>query len=413
MRATWRSACLLLAVAPVAAVLLAPRAPAQNVPLSALPFLEISPSPALNAVGGAGVGAVEPDPHGFLYNPAALGLVAREARALSAVYPGGATDWLAVGDLSFGSTALGAGFGARPAGLPLAIGVGLAETALRFGERVVVDAEGAPLGAYEPTDRYYALALGAATTGAARVGVGATVRHVRSTDRVVLGEDGVETANVWGFTFDLGLLAEADVTRLLGEPPLGRLRPALSVAAGYAQTNIGGEVAYTGSPKAPLPRTARLGWSARAGLDLPTAVGPLRLAEATLSIQAEHSLVRHGEAPGQYRYAALLGDLDPLSNGLLGDGTDTVTGRRGWRIAVGETVVYSRGGFDGWGFRDVEAYGFEVRAAGPLKAVALLSGDRRLADWSRRFDLRFTRSVVFSGETNESVFSGLTLVVRR
>src|SRR5690606_24681300 len=127
----------------------------------------------------------------------------------------------------------------RVAGVPLSVGIGLGETVLRFGERVAVNGRGEAQGAYRPMDRYRALALGVATTGAARVGLGATVRHVTSTDAILLRDDGVATTNVWGFTFDAGLLAEADVARLLGRPTLGPLHPALTVAAGYAQVNLG------------------------------------------------------------------------------------------------------------------------------------------------------------------------------
>ena len=91
---------------------------AQNLPLTALPFLGISPSPAANAVGGAGVALTDADPYGFLYNPARLGLAARDARALTGLYPGGSTAWLGLGDLQVGSVALAAGFDLRPHGLP-------------------------------------------------------------------------------------------------------------------------------------------------------------------------------------------------------------------------------------------------------------------------------------------------------
>jgi hypothetical protein len=404
------------AAAALACVLAPLQGGAQNLPLTALPFLEISPSPAANGVGGAGVALVEADPHGFLYNPAHLGLAARDVRALSAFYPTGTTDWLAFEDLALGSAALAVGFDARVAGLPLAVGAGLGQTVLRFGERIAVDEHGEALGAYEPVDRYRALGVGAATTGAVRVGVGGTVRHVTSTDRVLVEDARVATTSVWGFTFDLGVLAEADVTRLLGRPRLSLalpLQPSLTVAAGYAQTNLSGEVNYSGLPAMPLPRTARLGWSARAGLDLPTRAGTLRLVEGLFAVQAEHSLVRYDEQRGQYKYRTVVGDLDVYRNGLLGRGNEVVTGRHGWQMTLAETVAFSRGGFDGWGFYDARTHGLELRLAGPLKGAALLTGSGRLAEAARRFDLRLTHAVVFSGDAQESTFDGLTFVVRR
>src|SRR5690606_18613615 len=141
-------------------------------------------------------------------------------RALSALYPGGFTDWLAHDELALGSTALAVGFDARVAGLPLAVGVGLGQTALRFGERVAVDERGAALGSYEPVDRYRALALGAATTGAVPAAVGAPVPHVTSTARVLVASAGVRTEDIWGLPSDLGLLAEAAAARPPGRPRL-------------------------------------------------------------------------------------------------------------------------------------------------------------------------------------------------
>jgi hypothetical protein len=246
-----------------------------------------------------------------------------------------------------------------------------------------------------------------------RVGVGTAVRHVTSTDRVVVKGRGLETTDVWGFTFDLGLLAEADVARLAGRPRLGPVEPVFTVSAGYAQTNVGGEVAYSGAPAMPLPRTARLGWSTRVGLDVPTPAGRLRLAEGTLTVQAEHSLVRRGNLPGRYAYRPLIGSLDLFENAFLGRGNAVVTGRHGWQLALAETVALSGGRFDGWGFTNVRTHGVEVQLAGPLKGAALLTGSSRLAELARRFDLRLTHAVVFSGEEHESTFDGLTLVVRR
>ncbi|NNF57898.1 MAG: hypothetical protein HKN04_06620 [Rhodothermaceae bacterium] len=392
-------------------VLLPLQAGAQNLPLTALPFLEIPSSPMTSAIGGAGVALTEADAYGFLSNPAHLGLQARNTRAASALYPGGSTDWLQVGDLTLGSSALNVGFEAKVLGTPLTVGVGLAQTALRFGERAAINAQGESIGAYEPVDRFRALALGAATTGPVRLGLGATARHVVSTDRAVVEADGISTSNIWGITFDLGLLADADVTALLGHPTLGVLRPALSISAGYAQANIGGMVGYSGAPSQPLPRTARLGWSQTLGFDLPTAIGPFRLVEETSSVQAEHSLVRRTETG--YGYRPVLGDMNVFQHALLGRGNEVVTGRRGFRLELGETVAFSRGSFDGWGFEEVQTRGFELHLAGPLKAAALMTGSDRLAAVATRFDVRYTRSVYFAGELNESTFHGLSLTVTR
>ena len=95
MRAAWLLAVLLVAL-PV-------RSGAQNLP-TALPFLEIPPSPALNAMGSAGVAQTEADAYGFLVNPARLGLTARDVRAATALYPTGSTSPSAAPRSTPGST---------------------------------------------------------------------------------------------------------------------------------------------------------------------------------------------------------------------------------------------------------------------------------------------------------------------
>lgn len=405
MRTVWTvlSLSLLLPI-PVAA---------QNLPITALPFLEIPSSPGISAMGGAGVALPSADPHAFLYNPAQLGIAARDTRAAGTLYPGGSTDWLSIGDLTVGSTALSAGMDLRPLGVPLVAGIGLGQTALQFSERVLVDDVGEAVGAYQPRDRYRALSLGVATAGAARVGIGTTVRYVSSTDRASIENERLAVSEVRGLTFDIGMLGEADIARLLGHPAIGRIQPSLTVAVGYAQSNMGGTVGYSGQyGRSALPRIARLGWSASGGFAIPLKTMTMQFVQADVSIQAEHLLVREN-GPADYSYEAFLGDLDVIENGLLGRGSDSVTGRHGYRIAFLESFAFSRGGFDGWGFDDVKTSGMEFRLAGPLKILGELTGNARLTEMAGRYDVRFTRSVYFDGDMNESTFNGVSFVVKR
>lgn len=405
MRVAWKFLALTL--------LLPFQVAAQNLPITALPFLDIPSSPAVNAMGGAGVALPSSDAHAFLYNPAQLGISGRDIKAAGTLYPGGSTDWLAIGDLTLGSTALSAGVDLRPKGVPVVAGVGLAQTALNFSDRLVVDDTGQAVASYQPRDRYRALSLGVATAGAARVGIGSTARFITSTDRAIVENERLSVSNLRGFTFDVGVLAEADFARMLGHPSIGGIRPTLSVAAGYAQSNIGGTVAYSGQFAASaLPRMARLGWSASGGLAMPLETTTLNFVEGDVSVQAEHLLVRENGV-ANYTYEPFLGDLDVIDNGLHGRGSATVTGRRGFRIAFIESLAISRGDFDGWGFTEVKTRGIEFRLAGPLKIVGEITGNAGIAALANHYDVRFTRSVYFQGEANESTFSGVSFVVKR
>lgn len=394
-------------------LLLPLQAVAQNLPIPALPFLEIPASPGINAIGGAGVAAQTPDPHAFLYNPAQLGIAALETQAAGTLYPAGSIEWLSVGDLSIGSTALQAGVDLRSNNIPLTVGIGLAQTALRFGDRVFVGEDGNALATYEPQDRYRALSLGAATTGAVRIGLGGTFRHITTTDQATYADNSLDVTRLSGVSFDMGVLVNADVTRLLGVSSADMFYPDLKVSIGYSQTNIGREIFYTGSPKAsPMPRTARIGWSLSAGFDIPLQSNRLRLLQTDVSLQSEHLLVRQGPE-GEYSYRRFLGDMNLFENGLLGRSSEIVTARNGIRFTLAETISFSRGHFDGWGFDNVSTRGTDIHLAGLLKIIGTLAGQDSLRMFAESYDVRFTRSTYFKGGPNESSFSGVTFLVRR
>ena len=107
-----------------------------------------------------------------------------------------------------------------------------------------------------------------------------------------------------------------------------------------------------------------------------------------------------------------MGDVGPL-DALLGRGDAVVTGRRGVRLALLETVAFSRGWFGGGGFENAEARAVELRLAGPLRLAAALTGSDALAAAARRLDLRWTHAVTFVGTPYETAMTGFALVVRR
>ena len=355
---------------------------------TALPFLEIAPT----ELGGAGVS--RPDVQTFVQNPALLGLLARDTRAAASGTP--LTDWL--GELDHGSGAALVGVTAGP----VAVGAGLSQGRLRGEQRRLGDGT-----LYRPADRYRALSLGAATTGPVRLAVGATGRLVSTIDAPVFDGERFSARTLTGATLDLGVAVAADLDDVVRLPRLGPLAPAVAVRAGYAQTHIGGMVRYAGLEATPLPRTAALGWSATAGLDLPTARGAFRVAELEVSTQAEQSLVQMDAG----KYAAL-GHLSPL-HAAAGSGDASTTGRRGARVVLAETLALSTGRYDGWGYDDVRSHSVELRAGGALRLLARVAGSPRVDDLARRVDFRVGRLTTYVGTADESSRTQLSLVVRR
>ncbi|HEX8297531.1 MAG TPA: hypothetical protein VF594_00105, partial [Rubricoccaceae bacterium] len=213
-----------------------------------------------------------------------------------------------------------------------------------------------------------------------------------------------------GMTADLGALISADVARLTGQPRLGPLTPALDVSAGYAQTHIGGTVKYSGFAGQPLPRTGALGWSARAGLDVPLGGRMLRAVEVEGACAAERRLARPSETVGRVSYAPLTAGVD-LADALAGTGNQITTGRRGLRLGLAETLSLSWGTFDGGGFRSVLTRSVELRTAGVLALVASHLGPSGAA--LARIDLRVGRTTVFAGSPDAASRTTFSLVIRR
>ena len=371
------------------------RAQERRLAFTALPVLEI---PAVPEMGGATVGRATRDARAFLQNPAALALApAGQAAA-------GTPDAVWFGESrTRTSAAAWSGRAGR-----LALGVGVAQGALSGDARTLAD--GTP---FDPTDRYRALGASVATAGAVRVALGATARFISTTDAPVYDGARFSVGRLRGASADVGVLASADVARLAGRPAAFGLAPALDVAAGYALTHLAGTVRYTGFARQALPRTGALGWSVRAGLDLPLGGAPgraLRLVEAEAAFQGERRLVR--ETDTATTYDALTGGLG-LRDAFTGGGSAATTGRRGVRVALAETLALSVGRFDGGGYANVVTRGVEVSAAGAFAALAqrLTPGPRARA--LARTDLRVGRTTVFAGTPDAATRTTITLVVGR
>lgn len=369
----------------LAALLAALALPAQA--QTALPFLEIVPT----ELGAAGV--ARPDAQTFVQNPALLGLVAADTRLAMAGTP--VSGWL--GELSHGAGTAVAGMDLGP----VTLGVGLAQGTLRGETRTLGDGT-----VFTPADRYRALGLGAATAGPVRLAAGLTGRAIATSDAPAWTGERYQTETLRGASLDLGLAAEADVTALLGAPRLGPLTPDVQLRAGYAQTHISGLVRYSGFDASPLPRTAALGWSARAGLDLPLGARAVRLLDVEASFQAERSLVRETD------YAAALGGLS-AARALGGSGDEQTVGRRGARVVLGETLALGAGQYDGWGYDGVQTRSAELRAGGALSVLAALADRPALDALARRTDLRLGRVSTFVGTPDETTRTQLTLVLKR
>jgi len=366
---------------------------AQEPAFTALPVLEI---PSVPSLGGATVGRTTDDPRAAIQNPALLGLSASSTRQATAATP--SAQWFGEQNVGVGAASMGVELGRFDVGVALSQGTQSADA------RLLSDGT-----SYDPTDRYRALSLGAATRGPVRIALGATSRYVTTTDAPRWTGERFEIGNLRGVTMDLGLAASADVAELANLPTVSGLQPALDVTAGYALSHMSGTVRYHGYDKQSLPRTATLGWSAVGGLDKTLGSTPLRVVELEVAAQADHSLV-HEDAAGT-SYDWVVGSLS-AADVLLGTGDERTTGRRGLRLDLAETLSLSRGRFDGWGYTDAQTRTVEVSTSGLFKLLSASSTNGPLSDL-RQLDLRLGRTTIWAGTPEAATRTTLSLVLGR
>ncbi|GAB5537496.1 MAG: hypothetical protein Rubg2KO_37450 [Rubricoccaceae bacterium] len=377
----------------LAVLALSSPAMAQEPAFTALPVLEI---PSVPSLGGATVGRTTDDPRAAIQNPALLGLSASATRQATAATP--SAQWFGEQNIGVGAASVGVELGRFDVGAALSQGTQSTDA------RTLSDGS-----TYDPTDRYRALSLGAATRGPVRMALGATARYVTTTDAPRWTGERFETGTLRGVTMDLGLAASADVAELANLPTVSGLQPALDVTAGYALSHMSGTVRYHGYDKQSLPRTATLGWSAVGGLDKTLGSTPLRVVELEVAAQADHSLVHESGEGTSYDW--VVGSLSS-ADVLLGTGDERTTGRRGVRLELAETLSLSRGRFDGWGYTDAQTRTLEVSTAGLFKMLSAGSATGPLSDL-RQLDLRLGRTTIWAGTPEAATRTTLSLVLGR
>ena len=392
--------------------------------------------PSLLARAYGGVGLAQAGPSGFLLNPAhvaatALGvsLSAPLARLDYPRYPEGEasiTSFASSGAVALGAWRLGAGVGTTS----FARGQVEAQPVFDQGGSQVGVAPGGDIG-----ERGLVLAGGAQYVGRVSMGLGIAARRTS-----YYGPYFSEDPASWGV--DVGVLLAADAIEAAPEGGLS-----LRFGLGYALQNAAGEMEgqllpYESSTppepvdvRTPSDRYARLGWSATLGFDGLLKGKALRLVDATLTLDASHSLLRFDVVEGgdgtsrlEGAYSGPAGRIR-LLDALLGRGRapqgdrfgyydeDTseppyrpgVTGHRSLTLAVLETLDLTVGthsdpvnGPDG---HTAVSLGGGLRMAGLVRSGLLGRPPAGLLALAERgeLDLRFARYAIY-GEGDSFIF---------
>ncbi len=217
-------------------------------------------------------------------------------------------------------------------------------------------------------------------------------------------------------TMDYGLLMTIPVTKLI-EPDLHfnvlqsiPAMPYFNISMGYSQLNIGKEIYYIDPAQSdPLPRTARLGYTLSAGLDIKLNNSILRAFEYDFIAEADNILVQRNWTNNTVNYQGLTGDIIFGKNLIELKGNDNVSVHKGNNFSLFETVEFMIGRFDGNGYQQEKAYGYGIRAKGILTFLKAYTSDRIFNYIADHFDIQYYTSTLFPEDVRESKLYGLSV----
>ncbi|HQI40763.1 MAG TPA: hypothetical protein PK665_06685 [Ignavibacteriaceae bacterium] len=384
---------------------------------AAVPFLLINPSPSLSAMGSTGTALPTDDPFGFLWNPAQLGHTS-QTNNLSFIFYPSKIDWLGLDLIELNSLAFNAGYNFKDlVGVPLSLGFGYSKVKFDFGEIAIIGPNGPePLRTYESEDYYNAYSFGLCFDFGAQLSIGYTIKNITSIIGGFSPYEELAALEAKSTVNDIGILLNIPVLKLINDKMLADINekvsayPRFDFSLGYSKSNKGDYFYYIDKNQAdPLPRMARLGYGISTGFDL--AVNDFRFNAFNLSftVEADDILISRGfNNSGQWKYED---DFDFWENVILIKGSDNVVSHAGTRLDFAETFSYSFGHFSGRGFDERKTNGFELKAKGLLKLIAMWTENSITNFVKDHLDIRYYNTNYFAGLDFETKMTGVAIYI--
>ena len=363
------------------------------------------------------------DPLATVFSPAQVGLASLSTGIRGAFYPGKA-EWdvqYSLPDLGYTAWAVQGGVRLNDfVDLPLRVGLGVAyhRVDLNLGEFSVTNSSGPTvIGTFNSFEYATGVTIGLGFEYLVKGGFGYTFRSISShLSPIGIEEGGGGTGVADVAAKDFGGYLSFPIVDLIEALPHNSgknhtgVRAFADLSLGFAINNIGDQVVYVDAAQPdPLPRTARAGLGAAAGVRY----AGWELVGATWSREGEDLLVvRKDSQNWEWEYQSGFGDLKFGHNVIAGHSSDDVALHTGWQLQFGEFFTYREGAYrqSNWSY---ETNGLTFRLAGLLKGIALAAGSDApswLLFLRDHLDVQYHRAK--SGDLYElSKFEGLSVVL--
>lgn len=384
--------------------------------MTALPFLEISPSPTNTAMAGAFVALETDDPFAAYYNPAQLGF-SNNDNVLSVSFNPTRSEYL-FPKMGFYNQALS--YRTKLKGTNYTYGFSLINVFFDLGKQVATDEQNNVIGEYESYDW--------ATSASASFGYqskfwnwsfGYSLKRIGS--RFYSGDFiggnymvSASTAIVWAH--DFGVQTKVSLLSFMNpSQKLNSFEPFVDLSLGYAFKNVGDQIKYTNTDQSdPLPRMAVLGYALSLGFKGEFRNQAITFLKVDLATEARDILVKKKgfmNADSTYTnnitYQYGLGDIKFVDHFLKGGNSSITANYRGLKISVLDFVSISLGNFKEPGEVDANTSGYSIQ----IDKLAKLILNNKMPSYLNKYKLGFSYSEVKFNDNSfyDPKYYGLTL----
>ena len=187
--------------------------------------------------------------------------------------------------------------------------------------------------------------------------------------------------------------------------------PYFNVSMGYSQLNVGKKIYYIDPAQSdPIPRTAKLGYTLSAGLDLKLNNSVLRAFGYDFIAEASDVLIRLDPTTNTTSYQSFIGDIIFGKNLIELKGDNNVVVHKGHNFSLFETVDFMAGRFDGGGYDHERTSGLGVRAKGVLTLLKAYTTNKAFHFIADHFDIQYYSAKIDLTDIGETRFEGVNVI---